>query len=259
MPAQSPASTTEDFLSALTAVLRRDNNGGNLLGDTETGIDASGAKGAVAYARQKKAFETAPSDAWTDFRSRARQQLARADGQPTRFQDLGSLLPWGSFNTARRAFFAFASIAEAIDTGDLALVQGRTAQAMRWLALSIETSQDPTVSWKLTFLPCPMSSTCPNRNPMSVLDLNSTILCPSQLTSVIGVTRDMELLQLRINKSAGGTGAPGKEGHAPRLNNSQPEDPRPRGEPKGKGKGKKGDKQKKWQQQEQPPGEGLPP
>ncbi len=94
---------------------------------------------------------------------------------------------------------------------------------------------------------------------MSVLDLNSTILCPSQLTSVIGVTRDMELLQLRINKSAGGTGAPGRDGQAPKLNNGQPEDARPKGKPKGEGKGKKGDKQKKWQQHEQPPGEGAAP
>jgi hypothetical protein len=171
--------------------------------------DISGARGATAYARQKIIFEKTPEICWSDGRTRARDQMGRGEHESTRFPALIHELAWGSFATATRAFAVFAAIAESMDKEDWGRARGLTMQAMRWLVLSIESPKDLATAWRLTFLADPASLSCPSRGSQGI-DLNAMFLCPHQLTATIGLGRDLEILNRRLqggsNTNSGGGG-----------------------------------------------------
>ena len=81
---------------------RREPDVGLIDGSAASG-DISGARGASAYAKEKQKFEMDGEAAWMDGRRRAREMLGREASAPTKFVHLLSELPWGSYNTARRA------------------------------------------------------------------------------------------------------------------------------------------------------------
>jgi hypothetical protein len=161
------------MVAAATATLCEE-GAGSLLG--EASDRDSGARGAAAYAAQKKRFEAAPDRAWEDAKMKARELLARREGEPTRWAALVSELPWGSFNTAKRSFAAVAAIADAMESGDMSLCRGRIAQTLRWLALSIDCPKDHLFAWRLTFLADPVPVVTPTRVGTGGFDLNASML-----------------------------------------------------------------------------------
>jgi hypothetical protein len=192
-----------------------------LLLDGNANSDISGARGATAYARQKMIFEKTPEMCWSDGRARARDQLGRGADEPTRFPALIHEFAWGSFATAKRAFAAFAAIAESMDKEDWGRARGLTMQAMRWLVLSIESPKDPATAWRLTFLADPANLSCPSRGSQGI-DLNATFLCPHQLTATIGLGRDLEMLNRRLQggqstSSSGGGGDSNQRQRGPKA------------------------------------------
>jgi hypothetical protein len=199
--------------------------------DMEVNSDLSGARGALARAKEKSRIENDPAASFLDLQRRTRAMLQRAPGQPTGFAGLIGELPWGTLATAKRAFAALAQVADALDQGNLPLAHGRVAQGMRWLVMHLEVRQrDPCLAWRMMFTPDPVHIIHVNRQSSQLnLDINNSVLCPAQLTSVVGLSRDMELLSKRLHH---GTWYEAQDGE---------KDPK---EPKGKGKGKEREKGK---------------
>ena len=176
---------------------RRDEPSIFATGDEDGRTEVSGARGAAQYARLKASFERNPDESFHDTRRRARIQLASPPGAPTRFTALTTEMPFGSFATLKRVFYLFTHMMEAFEVDDLPRARGLTAQGMRWVALALDTSNDPLTGWRMTFLPDPIPLAMPARTSIT-LDLNSTILCPEQLTAILGLGRDLELLTKRM-------------------------------------------------------------
>jgi hypothetical protein len=142
------------MVAAATASLKSSGEmSDGLLGDVSS--SEIGARGASAYAAQEKRFETAPGKIWLDGRERARELLARREGEPTRFASVVQEFPWQTFNTAKRAFSVLAAIGDALENNNVELAKGRTMQGLRWLALSLDCPKDPLVAWRLNFLADP--------------------------------------------------------------------------------------------------------
>jgi hypothetical protein len=211
------------MLAAALAAGRGREDGLSLLTDNDPS-EISGARGASAYGKEKLKYERNPGEAWRDFRLKTRSLLARSPTEPTKFGGLIAEIPWGTFNTAKRAFALLCSVADSLELGDLEAARGRVAQGCRWLVLAFDTPRDPTISWRLTFLPDPVPIVSPSRSAVG-LDLNASILEPSQLTATLGMARDLELL----NKRMAGNGAEGGGG-----GKSRGEKPKPQKDPKGK-------------------------
>ena len=159
--------------------------------------EASGARGAAAFAREKHRFEVDPMSIWNDFRGRSRSLLRRALGAPTGYEDRISELPFHTYATLKRTFAAVAAIANSLEEENYAMAKARSAQTLRWMALALESPRDPVMAYRLTCLPDPISIVTPSR-VTTALDLNSTILSPAQLTATIGLSRDLELAAKRI-------------------------------------------------------------
>jgi hypothetical protein len=164
----------------------------------EAQYDGAGAKGAASYQRSKSVFLSDPEGAFYDLQSKARTILVRAPGQPTRFPDLMRVTPFKSFATVKRCFALLASIADSCEQDDFKLVKGQVAQGLRWLTMNCAVPQDPNLSWRLTYEPDPMMIQHMDRAGSS-LDLNCTVLDAQQLTSVLGLSKDLELLSKRLS------------------------------------------------------------
>jgi len=172
------------------------NENQNLLTDGND-TDVSGARGAVAYAREKSKFENNPQLAYQDFRNKARRILGRGGNQPTTFKHLMTELPFGTMNNRKRMALLLLTMLDEVEMGNWQMVQGLMVQAMRWIVLDLENPRDPLTSWRLTFQPDPIPMQCPVRTSQG-MDLNSSLLDPAQLTSTLGMARDMELLSKRL-------------------------------------------------------------
>ena len=81
------------------------------------------------------------------------------------------------------------------------MMRGILAQTMRWLVLDIENPKDALMSWRLTFQPDPVPMMSPTK-VASQLDLNISLLDPAQLTSSLGMARDMDLIAKRLKGEA---------------------------------------------------------
>lgn len=68
--------------------------------------------------------------------------------------------------------------------------------------MGAQVPRDPLLAWRLTFLPDPVPMSQPRRSPGG-LGLNSSILDSSQLTAVLGMARDMDLLSRRLGAMTG--------------------------------------------------------
>jgi len=170
--------------------------GPSLLADAgET--DVSGARGAVAYSREKSRFETHPEGAWLNFRDKARRMLGRHGSQPTNFKNLMTELPFGTMNNRKRMALVLLTAMDELESGNVPCAKGLLAQAMRWIILDLENPRDSLTSWRLTFLPDPVPMVTPAR-PSGGLDLNNSLLDAAQLTATMGMSRDMELLTKRL-------------------------------------------------------------
>ena len=159
--------------------------------------DISGARGAVAYSREKRRFETQPEEAYADFRLKARRMMGRAPAAPTNFRHLVTELPFGSMNTRKRVALLLFTILDEIESENWSMAKGLLVQGLRWLVLDLENPRDGLTSWRLTFLPDPVPLVCPQKTS-SQLDLNNSLLDPGQLTATLGMSRDMELLSKRL-------------------------------------------------------------
>ena len=212
----------EQIRQMVSSMMQESSGGPNLLSDGAD-TDVSGARGAVAYAREKTKFENNPLTAYNDFRVKARRLLGRGGSQPTTFKHLMSELPFGTMNNRKRMALLLLTMLDEMEAGNQAMVQGLMVQAMRWIILDLENPRDPLTSWRLTFQPDPIPMQCPVRSAGG-LDLNSSLLDPAQLTSTLGMSRDMELLSKRLKGQK-------EEEPAPRVPKSK------KGDNKGGGKG----------------------
>jgi len=200
VPGQATSSRPDQTLSrdqireAITSLFRSEQP--NLLSDTGD-VDVSGARGAVAYAREKSRFENNPLSAYNDFRTKARRILGRGGSQPTTFKHLMTELPFGQMNNRKRISLLLLTMLDEVEAGNIDMVKGLLVQAMRWIILDLENPRDPLTSWRLTFQPDPIPMQTPVRSAAG-LDLNNSLLDPSQLTSTLGMSRDMELLSKRL-------------------------------------------------------------
>jgi len=177
-------------------VVGESTGGPSLLADAgET--DVSGARGAVAYSREKSRFENHPEGAWLNFRDKARRMLGRHGSQPTNFKNLMTELPFGTMNNRKRMALVLLTAMDELESGNVPYAKGLLAQAMRWIILDLENPRDSLTSWRLTFLPDPVPMVTPTK-PSGGLDLNNSLLDASQLTATMGMSRDMELLTKRL-------------------------------------------------------------
>ena len=183
---QVKAMITEMFQSENQSLLTDGNDG-----------DVSGARGAVAYAREKSKFENNPHQAYLDFRNKARRILGRGGSQPTTFKHLMTELPFGTMNNRKRMALLLLTMLDEVEQGNWHMVSGLMVHAMRCIVFDFENPRDPLTSWRLTFQPDPIPMQCPVRTSQG-MDLNSSLLDPSQLTSTLGMARDMELLSKRL-------------------------------------------------------------
>ena len=202
LPGKATGSRPEDPISReqvramITDMVQSQSENQNMLTDGNE-VDVSGARGAVAYAREKTKFENNPQLAYQDFRNKARRILGRGGSQPTTFKHLMTELPFGQMNNRKRMALLLLTMLDEVEVGNWAMVQGLMVQAMRWIVLDLENPRDPLTSWRLTFQPDPIPMQCPVRNAQG-MDLNSSLLDPAQLTSTLGMARDMELLSKRL-------------------------------------------------------------
>ena len=75
------------------------------------------------------------------------QELGSLPGQRTLYSKLLGELPFGTYATMKRAFSCFAHMAEAVEDNNTAALKGHLAQAMRWVALHVESPRDPLTAW----------------------------------------------------------------------------------------------------------------
>ena len=118
------------------------------------------------------------------------------------------------------------------------MAKGRLVQAMRWILLHLEIGhRDSATPWKLTFLQDPTGLVHPAKGN-SQLDLNASLLCTSQLTAIVGLSKDLELLQRRLQGQNGAE----EPGGWPRKGQQGQQGGEKEKEGKGKecGKGRKG-------------------
>jgi len=159
--------------------------------------DISGARGAVAYSKEKSRFENNPEAAYGNFRDKARRILGRTGSQPTSFKNLMTELPFGTMNNRKRQALVMLTALDELECGNVGYAKGLLSQAMRWIILDLENPRDSLTSWRLTFLPDPVPLVTPAR-PSGGLDLNNSLLDAGQLTATLGMSRDMELLSKRL-------------------------------------------------------------
>jgi hypothetical protein len=194
------------FLDQMVTKRVRDSTSlAQFLGDTAGGegqYDGAGAKGAAAYQCSKSSFGSDPEGAFIDLQAKSRLILARAPGQPTRSPDLMRVTPFRSYATVKRCFALLASMADNCERDDFKAAKGQVAQGLRWLTMHCTVPQDPSLSWRLTYEPDPMMIQHSDRAG-SALDLNSSILDAQQLTSVLGPSKDLELLSKRLSGMKG--------------------------------------------------------
>lgn len=201
--------TELDPIRALTRALQaatRQPAEASLLGDADEGPSFSGARGAAAYAREKSRFQSNPDAAFRDLQRRVRAIRGVADNGPTGFPALLQELPFESYMTLKRTACLLLHLAQAGEQRDFELMRGLTAQGIRWIVTALECPHDPLMAWRMTFLMDPTPLTHPRRTSTN-LDLNSSVLDPSQLTAVLGVARDLDLLSRRLGSPGGGGGA----------------------------------------------------
>jgi len=160
-------------------------------------VDVSGARGAVAYSKEKSRFEKHPEGAYLSFRDQARRILGRTGANPTTFKNLMTELPFGTMNNRKRLALVLLTALDEMESENYAMARGILAQAMRWVILDLENPRDSLTSWRLTFLPDPVPIVTPVRGSGG-LDLNNSLLDPGQLTATLGMSRDMELLNKRL-------------------------------------------------------------
>ena len=196
--------------------------GGFSLGENVGGqSEAGGARGAAAYAREKRRFETCPEEAYESVRAAIRRSLGTEPAAPTAFPRMIGEIPWRTFNTMKKIAYLLLHMMDAFERGDLPRAKGLCAQGLRWLSLSVEQSRDPAMAWRLTFLPDPLAMVHPTAVTEGI-DLNNSLHDPQQITATIGMARDMELLSKRIrtdpppkygeDKPKGKKGSDGKGG-----------------------------------------------
>jgi hypothetical protein len=190
----NPASLQE-LISTLVQQ-RLDGQGVSLLSDNNGG-ESSGARGAEAYAREKRKFDEDPDHSYLDAKSRVRNMLDRGDSNLTGWIGLLKELPFGTYNTKKKVTCGLLHVLDAFDKNNLPLARGLTTQLLRWMVLDLEAPKDPALSWRMTFLADPVPLVCPQKTS-SLLDINSSILNPSQLTAAMGMSRDLELLNKRL-------------------------------------------------------------
>ena len=133
-----------------------------------------------------------------------------------------SEVPWGTFNTAKRAYAAAAAIAGALEQNRLDLAKRLCMQMMRWLILSVDCPRDPLLAWRLMFLQDPVPVVSPQRHRGGWISTRRC--CPAQLTATIAKGKDFELLQKRLSN-------PKTEGN----NSGRPSGGKGKPPPKGKG------------------------
>ena len=188
-----------NFMKLLARIMGRDDEE-DLLRDKEAEGNFQGAKGAVAFARERNRFKNKPMGAWNDFESKAMEFIGILEGQPWRCKDLIPRLPFGSHVSLKRAFMVFCEVADALKSGKGELALGLLAQAMRWIAMALAMPQQPDLAWQLCFLPDPRGVACAENKDMDWIQ--EGLQDPRQLTAVIGLRKDMQ----SINSFAGGKG-----------------------------------------------------
>jgi len=193
-PADQPVG--RDEIRMMIQDLLPDRNQPSLTADAGD-LDTSGARGAVAYAREKQKFENNPDQVFVDFRNKARRILGRHGSSPTAFSHLMTELPFGTMNNRKRMALVLLTVLDEMEMNNAAMARGLVVQALRWIILDLENPRDSLTSWRLTYLPDPVPLTGPTRASAG-LDLNHSLLCPAQLTATLGMSRDMELLTKRI-------------------------------------------------------------
>ena len=114
--------------------------------------------------------------------------LGRPDSAPTHFKSMMNEIAFGTYNTKKKIASCVLNILDAFDVGDLPRARGLTMQTLRWLILDLEAPKDPQMSWRLTYLPDPIPMVGPQRSS-TLLDLNSSVLNPQQLTATMGLVR----------------------------------------------------------------------
>ena len=236
-PGADPAAerADDDPIRALAMALRQITRPPEtpLLTESDEGSSFSGARGAAAYAREKARFQANPDASFRDLQRRVRSIRGVADSAPTGFPALLQELPFESYNTLKRTACLLLHLAQAAESRDLELKRGLTAQGLRWIALALECPHDPLMAWRMTFLMDPTPLTHPRRTS-TTLDLNSSILEPGQLTAVLGVARDLDLLSRRLGGPPPPTGGGGGESAA----SGAEVVPKPKGRPKPKARPK---------------------
>ena len=195
MQAGEPISRS-DVKQMIMELLETQQSGPSLLHD-QGEPDISGARGAVAYSREKSRFEANPENAYTSFRNQARRMLGKTGSAPTTFKNLMTELPFGTMNNRKRVALVLLTVLDEMEDANYAAAKGLLSQAMRWIVLDLENPRDALTSWRLTFLPDPVPMVTPVRSPGG-LDLNNSLLDAGQLTATLGMSRDMELLTKRL-------------------------------------------------------------
>jgi hypothetical protein len=118
-------------------------------------------------------------------------------GAPTHFRNLLRELPWHTISFKR---MCAVMLAQSFETNDMALAKGLNAQCVKWLIMSTMRVKDPNLAWPSTFLSDPQNITHPVGHH-DELDLNSTVQDPSQITALVGVSHDVDLLNKRCRGS----------------------------------------------------------
>ena len=149
------------------------------------------------YQRERNKHLANPQGSLEDGVRRFRDLFGQGPHEPTRFNQLLGEVLWGMFNTAKRCYSVLAAVAAALESGNGGLARGTCMPGMRWLVLSVQAPKDPQLAWKLTFLQDPVPIVSPQKVGTGI-DINNSVLDPSQLTAVIGLSKDLELLQKRL-------------------------------------------------------------
>ena len=175
----------------------------DLLTDTPGGGDPyRGAKGVSAYARERDRFRRAPGRVWLDFALRARETIGIADTAPWRVIDLLPKLPFGSFVSMKRFFALLAEVTQALLASNHELALGLCTQGLRWVALHLDMPSQPDLAWNITFLPDPRATVCVDR-AFAANILNEGLQDARQLTSVLGMAKDLELIRKATTSGPG--------------------------------------------------------
>ena len=111
-------------------------------------------------------------------------------------------MPWSTFLTKKRAGALLLHIADCLENSDVDSAAGLVSQGLRWLLLEVEALADPDLAWRVTFLGDPATVVRPVC-AAGGLDLGGGLQDPTQITAVVGLAKDMEILQQGQGDEAG--------------------------------------------------------